>query len=42
MHIFFEDSEESHKTKGLNLIKGNVRKINLSASHKKRDAIYQI
>ena len=34
MHIFFEDSEESHKTKGLNLIKGNVKKISLSNSNK--------
>ena len=34
MHIFFEDSEETHKTKGLNLIKGNVKKISPSNSHK--------
>ena len=32
MHIFFEDSEELHKTKGLNLIKGNIKKISLSYS----------
>ena len=34
MHIFFEDSEETFKTKGLNLIKGKVKKISSSNFHK--------
>lgn len=36
MHILFENGQELNKRRGLNLIKGNIKKINLSFSNDKK------